>query len=89
LNPVATGFKRGFAHDRLLARLVADHALETRDRWIVLAPDSTVPALTDEARTISIAGIAGQWAYPGSDTLVGARYAAHGFLRRVRACRTR
>jgi len=85
----ATGFKRGFAHDPLLSRLVADHGLETRDRWIVLAPDSTVSGLTDETRTLAIAGVAGQWAYPGSDTLVGARYAAHGFLRRVRACPTR
>jgi len=85
----ATGFTQGFRHDPLLARLVADHGLETRDRWIVLAPDSTVPKLTDENRTLSIAGVAGQWAYPGADTLVGARYAARGFLRRVKACRTR
>ena len=85
----ATGFRRGFAYDPLLARLVADHRLETRDRWIVLAPDSTVPSLTDETRTLSVAGVAGQWAYPGADTLVGAKYAARGFLRRVKACRTR
>ena len=43
----ATGFRRGFAHDPLLARLVDEHGLETHGRWIVLAPDSTVPALTD------------------------------------------
>jgi cation diffusion facilitator CzcD-associated flavoprotein CzcO len=85
----ATGFRQGFGHDPLLVRLVAGHALETRERWIVLAPDSTVPALTDETRTLSIAGVAGQWAYPGADTLVGAKYAARGFLRRVEACRTR
>jgi hypothetical protein len=85
----ATGFRQGFTHDPLLARLVFDHGLETRDRWIVLAPDSTVPALTDETRTLSVAGVAGQWAYPGADTLVGAKYAARGFLRRVEACRTR
>jgi cation diffusion facilitator CzcD-associated flavoprotein CzcO len=82
----ATGFKRGFAHDPLLARLVADHALETHDRWIALAPDCTVPALTDEHRTLALAGVAAQWAYPAADTLVGAKYAARGFLRR---CRTR
>ena len=43
----ATGFQQGFEHDLLLARLVAEHELETEDRWIVLADDSTVPALTD------------------------------------------
>jgi hypothetical protein len=85
----ATGFRQGFAHDPVLAQVVADHDLETRDRWLVLAPDSTVPALTDDTRTLSVAGVAGQWAYPGADTLVGAKYAARGFLRRVTACRTR
>ncbi len=82
----ATGFLRGFRHDPLLARLVAVHELETASGWIALAPDSTVPALTDESRTLAIAGVAAQWAYPAADTLMGARYAAHGFLRR---CRTR
>jgi cation diffusion facilitator CzcD-associated flavoprotein CzcO len=82
----ATGFLRGFRHDPLLARLVAVHELETANGWITLAPDSTVPSLTDESRTLAIAGVAAQWAYPAADTLMGARYAAHGFLRR---CRTR
>jgi hypothetical protein len=82
----ATGFRRGFRHDPLLARLVDEHGLETAGGWIVLAPDSSVPALTDGARTLALAGVAGQYAYPGADTLAGARYAAHGFLRR---CRTR
>jgi cation diffusion facilitator CzcD-associated flavoprotein CzcO len=82
----ATGFKRGFRHDPLLARLVDDHALETHDRWIALAPDCTVPQLTDEMRTLALGGVAAQWAYPAADTLVGAKYAARGFLRR---CRTR
>ena len=82
----ATGFLRGFRHDPLLARLVAVHELETASGWIALAPDSTVPALTDESRTLAIAGVAAQWSYPAADTLMGARYAAHGFLRR---CRTR
>jgi hypothetical protein len=82
----ATGFLRGFRHDPLLARLVDEYGLETEDRWIVLAPDSSVPALTDDSRTLAIAGVAGQYAYPAADTLAGARYAAHGFLRR---CRTR
>jgi hypothetical protein len=85
----ATGFRRGFGHDPLLERLVHDHDLETYGRWIVLAPDSTVPGLTDTARTIALAGVAGQWAYPAADTLVGAKYAARGFLRRVAAWRTR
>jgi hypothetical protein len=85
----ATGFLRGFAHDPLLARLVAEHGLETHERWIVLAPDATVPALTDETRTLALAGVPAQWAYPAADTLVGMKYAAHGFLRRVRRCRTR
>jgi hypothetical protein len=80
----ATGFLRGFRHDPLLARLVDEHELETVDRWVVLDPDATVPALTDESRTLAVAGIAGQWAYPAADTLPGARYAAHGFLRRCR-----
>jgi len=82
----ATGFRRGFRHDPLLARLVADHGLETEGRWIVLAPDSTVPALTDATRTLSLAGAPAQWAYPAADTLVGAKYAARRFLVR---CRTR
>jgi cation diffusion facilitator CzcD-associated flavoprotein CzcO len=85
----ATGFRTGFDQDRLLAELVREHALETAERWIVLAPDATVPALTDATRTLSLAGAPGQWAFPAADTLAGARYAAHGFVRRIRACRTR
>jgi cation diffusion facilitator CzcD-associated flavoprotein CzcO len=84
----ATGFVRGFRHDPLLARLVDEHGLETHDRWIVLAPDSTVPALTDDTRTLSLAGACGQWAYPAGDTLMGMKYAARRFARRV-TCRTR
>jgi cation diffusion facilitator CzcD-associated flavoprotein CzcO len=85
----ATGFRRGFAHDPLLAALVVDHALETHDRWIALAPDCSVPALTDGSRTLALAGVAAPWAYPAADTIVGAKYAARGFLRRMRACPTR
>jgi cation diffusion facilitator CzcD-associated flavoprotein CzcO len=85
----ATGFRRGFRHDPLLAQLVAEHGLETADGWIVLAPDSTVPGLTDETRTLALAGVPGQWAFPAADTLAGAKYAARRFLSRVRACRTR
>ncbi|HKN64080.1 MAG TPA: hypothetical protein VJV76_07100 [Gaiellaceae bacterium] len=85
----ATGFKRGFRHDPLLARLVAEHDLETADTWLVLDPDSTVPALSDRTRTLAVAGAPAQWAFPAADTLAGARYAAHRFLRRVKACRTR
>jgi len=82
----ATGFLRGYEHDRLLARLVADHGLATADGWIVLDPDATVPALTDRRRTLAVCGAAGQYAYPAADTLAGARFAGHAFLRR---CRTR
>jgi cation diffusion facilitator CzcD-associated flavoprotein CzcO len=85
----ATGFLRGYENDPLLARLVADQGLETEGRWIVLAPDCTVPSLTGESRTLSVAGVAAQWAYPAADTIVGAKYAARAFLRRVRECRTR
>jgi hypothetical protein len=83
----ATGFRKGFREDALLADLVAAHDLETRDRFLVLAPDSTVPALTDERRTLSVAGVAGQWAFPAADTIAGAKYAARAFSSRV--CRTR
>jgi hypothetical protein len=83
----ATGFRQGFRHDALLADLVDAHDLPTHDRWIVLAPDSTVAALTDETRTLAIAGVAAQWAFPAADTIAGAKYAAHAFRRR--ACRTR
>ena len=82
----ATGFLRGYRHDPLLAALVDEHELATVDGRLVLAPDSTVRELTDETRTLAVAGVAGQWAYPAADTLMGARYAAHHFLRR---CRTR
>jgi hypothetical protein len=85
----ATGFRRGFRHDPLLARLVAEHDLETVDGWLVLDPDSTVPALTDAGRTLAVAGAPAQWAFPAADTLAGARYAAHRFLGRTRSCRTR
>jgi hypothetical protein len=82
----ATGFKAGYWHDPLLARLVREHELDTHDRWIAVAPDCTVPALTRADRTLSLAGVAAQWGYPASDTLVGAKYAARGFLKK---CRTR
>ena len=81
----ATGFRRGFQHDPLLARLVAENELETANGWIVLAPDSTVPSLSDETRTLALAGVPGQWAFPAADTLAGAKYAARRFARRVKA----
>jgi hypothetical protein len=83
----ATGFRRGFREDMLLSDLVDAHGLETHDRYLALAPNSTVPALTDDRRTLSVAGIAGQWAFPAGDTIAGAKYAARAFTRRV--CRTR
>jgi hypothetical protein len=85
----ATGFQRGYQHDLLLARLVADHELETEDDWIVLADDSTVPALTDATRTLALAGVSAQWAFPAADTLVGMKVAARGFRRRIESCPTR
>ena len=85
----ATGFRRGFRHDPLLARLVAEHDLETAEEWLVLDPDSTVSRLSDASRTLAVAGVPAQWAFPAADTLAGARYAAHRFLRRIQACRTR
>ncbi len=85
----ATGFLRGFRHDPLLAGLVDEHGLETAAGWIVLGADSTVPGPTDATRTLALAGAPAQWAFPGADTLVGAKYAAHRFLARVKACRTR
>ncbi len=85
----ATGFRRGFRHDPLLARLVRDHELETAGDWIVLAADSTVPTLSDDARTLSLAGVPAQWAFPAADTLAGAKYAARRFLRKVQECRSR
>jgi cation diffusion facilitator CzcD-associated flavoprotein CzcO len=85
----ATGFKRGFEHDPLLRRLVSEHELATADRWIVLDGDSTVPALTDGTRTLALAGVAAQWAFPAADTLVGMKVAARGFRRRIESCPTR
>ena len=85
----ATGFVHGFAHHPLLAQLVADHGLETAGSWVVLDPDSTVAALTDASRTLALAGVAAQWAFPAADTLAGAKYAARRFLTRIKACRTR
>ncbi len=73
----------------MLRRLVEEHGLHTEGRWIVLAPDATVPALTDSTRTLALAGPPAQWAYPAADTLVGMKYVARRFLRRVKACRTR
>jgi hypothetical protein len=85
----ATGFLRGYERDALLARLVAEHDVDTVDEWIVLNRDGSVPSLTDDARTLALAGAAAQWAFPAADTLAGARYVAHGFLGRIRSCRTR
>jgi hypothetical protein len=66
-----------------------EHGLDTIDGWIVLDPDSTVTQLTDAGRTLALAGAHGQWAFPAADTLAGARYVAHRFVRRVKQWRTR
>jgi hypothetical protein len=73
----------------VLAGLVDEHGLETVDGWIVLDNDGSVPALTDATRTLALTGVAAQWAFPAADTLAGAKYVAHGFLARIRSCRTR
>ena len=85
----ATGFRGSFRHDPLLARLVDEHGLEHEGRWIVLADDSTVPGLTDATRTLALAGVPGQWAFPAADTLVGMKVAARRFSSRVVSCPTR
>jgi cation diffusion facilitator CzcD-associated flavoprotein CzcO len=85
----ATGFRAGFQHDPLLVRLVDEHGLEQEGRWIVLADDSSVPGLTDATRTLALAGVPGQWAFPAADTLVGMKVAARRFTRRVVSCPTR
>jgi cation diffusion facilitator CzcD-associated flavoprotein CzcO len=85
----ATGFRRGYAHDPLLRRLVEEHGLETEERWIVLSDDSTVPQLTDPGRTLALAGVPAQWAYPAADTLVGMKFVARRFAAKVAGCRTR
>lgn len=85
----ATGFRRGFEHDPLLRRLVEEHGLATEGRWIVLADDASVPALTDRTRTLALAGVPSQWAYPAADTLVGMKYVARCFRRRIERCPTR
>ena len=85
----ATGFLDAVGHDPLLTALVRDHGLETCRCRLVLDDDSTVPGLTSAERTLAVAGKPAQWAYPAADTLVGMKYAARGFLRRVIACPTR
>jgi cation diffusion facilitator CzcD-associated flavoprotein CzcO len=85
----ATGFRRGFRHDELLSPLVAAHTLRTVEDWIVVDPDCTVPDLTDDARTLGLAGVPAALGFPAADTLVGAKYAARGLLRRILACRSR
>ncbi len=85
----ATGFRRGFQHDPLLRSLVEEHRLETEAGWIVLADDCTVTALTEAGRTLALAGVSSQWAYPAADTLVGMKYASRRFLQRVQQCPTR
>jgi cation diffusion facilitator CzcD-associated flavoprotein CzcO len=82
----ATGFRRGFRHDPLLASLVDEHGLEHEQGWIVLDADSCVPGL---GGTLALAGVPGQWAYPAADTLVGMKWAARRFAGRIRRWRTR
>jgi hypothetical protein len=85
----ATGFRRGYEPNALLRRLVEENGLETYETWIVLAPDASVPALTDGDRTLALAGAPAQWAFPAADTLMGAKYAARRFLQAVGRCPTR
>jgi hypothetical protein len=85
----ATGFRKGFRENPLLAALVDDHELPTVEDWIELDADGSVPALTGRTRTLAVVGVPAQWAYPAADTLVGMKYVARRFLRRVLACPTR
>jgi len=86
----ATGFLRGFRADPLLAALVDEHELETAADWIVLGrrcDGAGADRRDTDARARRSARAVG---LPrGPDTLAGARYAGHAFLRRVSACRTR
>jgi hypothetical protein len=84
----ATGFVRGYVRNPLLRELVEEHDLETAGDWITVAPDCTVPGLTDGTRTLALAGVPAQWAFPAADTVTGAKYAARGFLRKVQRCPT-
>jgi hypothetical protein len=83
----ATGFRKGWQEDALLRDLVEANDLPTHGRWLKLAPDSTVASLTGGGRTLAVAGVAGQWAFPAADTIAGFKYAARSFARHV--CRTR
>ena len=85
--PSSNGDRAGDLRDRLPARLPrttrcsrgSSRSTGSRrtDRWIVLAPDSTVPGAHGRRRArSSLAGVAAQWAFPAADTLVGAKYAA-------------
>ena len=75
------GSRAGDLRDRLRARLpgttrcwrASSTSTSSRraDDWVVLAPDGDVPALTDETRTLALAGVSAQWAFPAADTLVG------------------
>lgn len=85
----ATGFRRGYAEDPLLRRLATEHDLETAGDRIVLDPDAAVASLCDGRRTLVLAGVAAQWAYPAADTLTGMKYVARRFLAHSRRCPTR
>jgi hypothetical protein len=85
----ATGFRRGYRHHGLLARLVAEQGAPAHGQWLVLDGDFTVPGLSDGRRTLAVSGVAAQWAYPAADTLVGMKAAGRAFLRRTQRCRTR
>ena len=78
----ATGFQRGFEHDPLLAR-ARRRARASRPRSAGSSSPTTrpCPALTDATRTLALAGVPAQWAFPAADTLVGMKVAARGFRR--------
>jgi hypothetical protein len=85
----ATGFRRGFRHDPLLSRIVDECGIATHDRWVVLDENCAVPSLSDRTRTLALAGVPAQWAFPAADTIAGAKYAGRRFLRAIRTCPTR
>ena len=77
----ATGFLRGYRHDPLLAPPRRGARARDRRRLDRARPRlDACPRSPTRRATLALAGVAAQWAFPAADTLVGARYAAHGFL---------
>ena len=70
---------QGLARGHAASDLVEAHDLVTHGRWIALSARLDRPRpYRRPTRTLSLAGVAGQWAFPAADTIAGAKYAAHG-----------